>query len=313
MQRDVWSTSVVRGSDRFGYWNDVICEAVLNVEASSVDDGDFSADLSCNRLALGNFVHFRSEPHRIERSRRLVRFKPDDSYLISLQMSGLCHVRQGETEFTLGPGDIGVVNADRTMRLDFEQEVHRIVTVLPRRTLEAACSWLSPNGAVRLARGRPTTRLLTQLISEMASPEIDLRDDEERALGRTFLDLLGASRERHDGPVRDERLRDRLRAHLHENLADPELTPRSAADAIGISERTVHALFAGSGTTCRRWIIEERLKRAAAALRAPEWRGASVSDIAFRLGFNDLSHFSRRFKERYLLSPRDYRDAAGEG
>lgn len=71
----------------------------------------------------------------------------------------------------------------------------------------------------------------------------------------------------------------------------------------------MHALFAGSGTSCRAWIIEQRLARAAAALRAPEWAGSSVSEIAFRLGFAELSHFSRRFKARYGASPRAYRQA----
>lgn len=310
MRRDVWSTNVVRNTEQFGYWNDVICEAVLNVEARRTDAGDFDAHLNCNRLALGNFVHFRSQPHRIERSHRLLKIKPDDCYLVSLQISGLCHVVQGVAEFTLNAGDIGLVNADRTMRLTFENEVHRIVAVVPRRQIEAACGWLSPNSAFRFARGLSTTRVLAHLISEMASPDCELREDEEDALGRAFLDLLSASREKRHLPARDEAIRLRLIAYLRANIEDPDLSPRSAAQVIGVSERTVHALFAGSGTTCRRWIIEERLRRAAVALQAHEWIGSSISEIAFRLGFSDLSHFSRRFKERYFCSPSKYREAA---
>jgi AraC-like DNA-binding protein len=105
-------------------------------------------------------------------------------------------------------------------------------------------------------------------------------------------------------------MRARLMAYLSSNLADSGLSPRTAAAALGMSERMLHALFAGSGTTCRRWIIEQRLIGASAALHEPEWAGSSVSEIAFRLGFSDLSHFSRRFKERFGCSPREFRAQA---
>ena len=76
-----------------------------------------------------------------------------------------------------------------------------------------------------------------------------------------------------------------------------------------MSERTVHGLFAGTGSTFGKWVLNARLDRAAAALRSREWAGRSVTEIAFRLGFNDLSHFSRRFAERFGCAPRAYRAA----
>jgi AraC-like DNA-binding protein len=33
----------------------------------------------------------------------------------------------------------------------------------------------------------------------------------------------------------------------------------------------------------------------------------SISEICFRWGFNGSAHFSRAFKDRYGVSPRDYR------
>jgi len=307
MDTTVWSTGRVAPVERFSFWSEVICDAVLNVEASRPAGGDFRAELTCNRLALGNFVRFRSEAHEIDRSRRLLSVKPDECYLVSLQLAGLCRVRQGEHAFTLRPGDIGVLSAARTMHLAFEHDIERAVAVVPRHTLEAACGWLAPGNAVRLARERPVTRVLAGLLAEMAAPGADLAAEEEAALGRTFVDLLASGAEGPRLSAREHGQRARLTAYLAANLADPDLTPGAAAAALGISERSVHALFAGSGTSCRAWIIEQRLARAAAALRAPEWRGSSVSEIAFRLGFAELSHFSRRFKARYGASPRAYR------
>ncbi|MDD2769018.1 MAG: helix-turn-helix domain-containing protein [Methylococcus sp.] len=39
----------------------------------------------------------------------------------------------------------------------------------------------------------------------------------------------------------------------------------------------------------------------------PVRSACSLSVIAFRWGLNDLSHFSRAFKQRFGCSPNDYR------
>ncbi len=56
-----------------------------------------------------------------------------------------------------------------------------------------------------------------------------------------------------------------------------------------------------------RYIRQRRLENCRKDLLDPIQIGARISDIAFRWGFNDLSHFSRVFKQRYDYSPKDYR------
>ena len=60
----------------------------LNVEAARRMSRDFRAELSANQYELGHFVRFSSEPHEIVRSPKLLRTKPNDSYLVSLQVAG---------------------------------------------------------------------------------------------------------------------------------------------------------------------------------------------------------------------------------
>ncbi|MGH7005023.1 MAG: helix-turn-helix domain-containing protein, partial [Alphaproteobacteria bacterium] len=105
--------------------------------------------------------------------------------------------------------------------------------------------------------------------------------------------------------------RDALRAHLARNLADPTLSPRGAADALGISVRLVHRLFEEMGTSFGRWVLERRLDACRRALDGPAPR--AISDIAFAWGFNELSHFSRAFKARFGVAPRDFRARARRG
>jgi AraC-like DNA-binding protein len=76
---------------------------------------------------------------------------------------------------------------------------------------------------------------------------------------------------------------------------------------LGISKRYLHSLFAASGTTFCKELMSLRLERAARQLRDPQFANVSVSEIAWRCGFADSSHFARRFCQRYGTPPREYR------
>ena len=49
----------------------------------------------------------------------------------------------------------------------------------------------------------------------------------------------------------------------------------------------------------------------AQALRDPNQERGSVSEIAYRWGFNDLSHFNRSFRAHFAMTPREWRRGDG--
>ena len=53
-----------------------------------------------------------------------------------------------------------------------------------------------------------------------------------------------------------------------------------------------------------KWLLQKRLDHSAALLRNSKM---NVTEIAFESGFEDVSHFSRVFKERFHVSPMAYR------
>lgn len=55
-----------------------------------------------------------------------------------------------------------------------------------------------------------------------------------------------------------------------------------------------------------KWLLRRRLEYAAALLRSTT---APITEIVFESGFEDVSHFSRVFKERFKSSPSAYRPA----
>jgi AraC-like DNA-binding protein len=57
-------------------------------------------------------------------------------------------------------------------------------------------------------------------------------------------------------------------------------------------------------TTPSQFIRDRRMELAAKSLRIERHR---IADIAYDLGYSDLSLFSRHFKAHFKVAPRDYR------
>ena len=58
-------------------------------------------------------------------------------------------------------------------------------------------------------------------------------------------------------------------------------------------------------TTPGKWLMAKRLERAAVLLKNPV---LNVSEVAYESGFKDSSHFSRSFKEKFQMTPLEFRN-----
>jgi AraC-like DNA-binding protein len=96
-------------------------------------------------------------------------------------------------------------------------------------------------------------------------------------------------------------------------LWDPGLSPERVAKAQNVSLRYLYLLFQQQDEPIARWIQNTRLDRCKADLESLGQRTRTVSDIAFAWGFNDSAHFSRAFRRRFRVSPRQCRRAAVHG
>ena len=99
----------------------------------------------------------------------------------------------------------------------------------------------------------------------------------------------------------------RVRQIIATNLEDPNLSTDYVANRLGLSKSYLHEIMRSAKTTLGRSILSARLDRGREILADPGMAGRSISDVAFSTGFQDLSHFSRRFNERFGCSPREFR------
>jgi AraC-like DNA-binding protein len=100
----------------------------------------------------------------------------------------------------------------------------------------------------------------------------------------------------------------RLKNYILTHLSDPELSMAEAAAAVGISPRYASDLMAAEQASFRGYVQMQRLERCKRDLADTAHAARHVGDIAFAWGFNDLAHFSRIFKLRFGVSPREWRE-----
>ena len=101
----------------------------------------------------------------------------------------------------------------------------------------------------------------------------------------------------------DRRIR-RVRTVLDEEYRDPPSIERMA-DAVGLSSsRLAHLFRSEVGMSIQSYIVERRLVMAAMLIVQSDER---ISQIAYSVGFGDVSNFNHSFKRRFAMSPRQYR------
>lgn len=99
-------------------------------------------------------------------------------------------------------------------------------------------------------------------------------------------------------------------AHVDRHITDAGLTPDRIARAHSVSLRTLYAAWAGNDLSLSAYIMAQRLELARRALVEPGSRVRTIAAVARHYGFVDATHFARRFREAYGLSPREWRQLA---
>jgi len=108
----------------------------------------------------------------------------------------------------------------------------------------------------------------------------------------------------------DEKLVEKAVRYVEENISRSDLSVEELSRELGMSRVHLYKkLSVLTGKTPIEFIRTLRLKRAAQYLRESQ---LNVSEIAYRLGFNNPKYFSKYFKDEFGISPSDYQSREGK-
>jgi AraC-like DNA-binding protein len=310
----VFSGAELSSGERFESWRAMVCSSHAPVDVWAEGGGDFDATQRLLDLGPVRISEFDSTPVRSRRTRRHISRSDPGLYFLSFVRTGGAAVQQSTRQGILEPGDLMLYSMSHVHegRLAPGRRTHMVELILPRTFLPLPAGHLDRVLATRLPARTGLGALLRDMVGRLTEDTSLTTPATAGLLARATAELATAflvqAAGREDPPdARPDALALRLRVFIHQNLADPALTPPVIAAAHHISLRTLHRVFAATGTTVSAHVREARLQRARRALTDPALRTTPIHEIAASCGFPRPSDFTRAFRARFGVPPSDCR------
>jgi len=269
----------------------------------------FSASVAYRASGNLEVVNCICDPCSATRKGKQIAADDLETLSIQLVLSGEERFRIDSQYYQLGAGDILLWNTTRPMAFEVTKKLHKISVLMPLARLRSWLpgSWHSIEN--KYSKNSTTANMLSALVKAMAPEFLSGKLDNSEALTEAMISTLVGSQ----GVVTslkdcyDRQQLMQIKHFIDKYLSHPDLSLQSIASAHRMSLRHLHSLFESEGQTALQYIIHQRLLRCQRDLVNPSMSQRTITDIALNWGFQHSSHFSRRFKSEFGISPQDYR------
>jgi AraC-like DNA-binding protein len=236
----------------------------------------------------------------------------------------LLRVRRGSVELQhaagcmhLEAGQFVAYRGAQTLQFRHEQSADLLAVFLPARALERWLPDWQLAEFVAVANHQAEGRLSFDIARDLLDCGGKLQHgDAAELVAETVTRLMARSlalRSLADASLPGdlaEAQRRRVRQFCRRELGSVGLSVELVARSTGLSRASLHRLFRDEAHTLMQWVQLERLEACRRLLDAPGLARRSLTEIALSQGFKTPGHFSAAFRQRYGLTPRDYRAKA---
>ena len=302
-----WSTNSYTNAEKLDAWQDMISVSHLPWTLDKASKEDFNAKLAY-RL-FDDYRIIRCECDAQEGFRSIKEISASDNAYLNL-----LYVRKGREKLKiedrslwLNEGDMVIWDSTQNMSFHVPDKLEKVSILIPESSLTSVFPTAHDYSGIIIPENSGVGSLLASHINNLEKHMWQLATEDMTAMMEPTMAIMAAAFGSYvnitPNTMRHMTL-NRIKKYIGANLQDPSLTPTKIAEAHKITPRYLHMLFADQETTVGRWINSRRLDRCKDDLIKSIVTHQSVSEIAYKWGFNDPSHFSRSFKKRFRQSPR---------
>ncbi len=275
---------------------------------SATDSRHFKSLIEYGDLGAMNICRVQSSAYSYQRKKSHLNVDPPP-WMLLLQLRGSGYVEQDGIGTNLKPGYWGIYDTSKTfsMRTSVDTEYITLTQHFSEsEELATNLSHIRDRAFGRAGLGHIVRDMTQSIFRETGH----LNTSALEACSRSLATLIQSTIEQaRYNPTYHPRGKLLISDFIEENLHKERLTVASIASEFGYSVRQIHRSFQSEmGTTVADYIWSRRLQRCFEDLRDIEKSDMTITQIAFSWGFSCSAHFSRSFKEKFGISPRNFRN-----
>ena len=311
----VFSTEGLHPNNGFKIWREALFERLVPIEIERLDDRPFAGKMEFASVGSLHMTRVSQGALRSKTTPNAAR-QHDRAGMAAVvfKLAGQAACSQDGRESVQRAGDI-VVMDHRPAEVTTGAGSQSVFLELPRERLESMLGPTRLYTALSMGADLASTSLASTFFRELISVRHLLDPDGAERMATIGVDLIVACiaermAKEVPQPLHGTVVVQRAKAYVEANLGDQTLDPPQLAAAVGVSLRRLQELFHERGQHISDWIWHRRLEAAAKRLADPSCAHMQIGAVAYGCGFASQAHFSRRFRERHGLPPREYRMAA---
>ncbi len=265
--------------------------------------------LKIGRLAMDIAVAER----RLTCSTQSVEKMRDPSYLLVVPLNASLSFVQNGRSGLVEVGEYVLLGQNNFYELSSLPGQQLLLLRIPLADLRGRLASVEDHVSRRFEPNPALSRLLVDLIKGVSKSFAEKEPPNPEALATEIIGFVALTIEAEDrGAAVDVRngryqLRRRIFEFIEKNLNDESLSPKMIAQSMRILMSYLYSLFSDDNTTITQFVREKRLQRAYEVLVGDARGHRTVSEIAYEVGFKNVSHFSRSFSRHFGIAPRDAR------
>lgn len=307
-----WTSAGIARAEAISAWRDWAASTIAPIEVEVFDADAFAARWVSHGIGQLRLLHLHAPAQRVTHTGAAGssgRAAPSIQLVYNLR--GDSQTRMEGREFLLRAGQFVLLDNTRFYQMEMATEHEVVDLMMPQAWLErylpGAQAHLGLPVDTRSGWGAPLGALLDTIIAGGLDTAPLPRPLVAEQLGSLLALAMGPEREAAEVPRHRNQLASRILRRIEHDHADPDLSPEGVARHVGISKRYLQTLLAASGTSFVAELNATRLERASEILADPRLAAVPIAEVAFRTGFLDPAYFTRLFRKRFGITPREWR------
>jgi AraC-like DNA-binding protein len=296
-------------------WREDLCRGFCQLDVASSSKEWIQSTVEFTRMGDLSFAVARHPDASFMRTLPLLADGCDDLALITAVSGVTLNVQRGRA-VELRPSQMSLISMDELVESRLSENGVLTALRIPRRLVAAFCPDVDEQVSKPLLSAPTLSKVVSDYSALCLKAAPTLEPVGQQVMARQMTELIGlllrAERDEALPPLRQgygEARLQLIKAYVIEHLDKRGLSIASAARRAGLTPKTVQRLFKATGMTFAEFVLEQRLLLAHRLISSPTAPREKIGSIALDAGFGDPSYFNRTFRQRFGMTPSEWRDA----